>query len=151
MPVRCEVVTQDRLLFEGPVDIVLAPGVQGQLGILPNHAPLLTSLDLGVVRLRYEGRETAFTISGGVMEVRPDVVIVLADVGESVDEIDQDRAEKARARAEELLKRVEGKSPEEYLAAETALRRSKLRLEAVRRYRPSTRRVPRAGPDEGSF
>lgn len=149
MPVRCEVVTQDRLLFEGPADIVLAPGVQGELGILPNHAPLLTSLDLGVLRLRYQGQETAFTISGGVMEVRPDVVIVLADVGESVEDIDQERAEKARARAEELLKRVEGKSPEEYLAAEAALRRSKLRLEAVRRYRPSTRRRPTSGTDEG--
>jgi len=149
MPVRCEVVTQDRLLFEGPADIVLAPGVQGELGILPNHAPLLTSLDLGVLRLRYHGQETAFTISGGVMEVRPDVVIVLADVGESVEDIDQERAEKARARAEELLKRVEGKSPEEYLAAEAALRRSKLRLEAVRRYRHSTRRHPTTGTDEG--
>jgi F-type H+-transporting ATPase subunit epsilon len=149
MPVRCEVVTQDRLLFDGPADLVLAPGVQGELGILPNHAPLLTSLDLGVLRVRYQGQETAFTIAGGVMEVRPDVVIVLADVGESVAEIDLDRAEKARTRAEELLKRVEGKSPEEYLAAEAALRRSKLRLEAAKRFRPPSRRRPTAGAGEG--
>lgn len=149
MTLRCEIVTQDRLLYEGPADLVLAPGVQGQLGILPNHAPLLTSLDLGLLRIRYQGKETVFTIAGGVMEVRPDVVTVLADVGENVAEIDQERAERARERAEAMLHKVASRSSAEYLAAEAALRRSKLRLEATRRFRPAGRKPPPFGSSEG--
>src|SRR3989304_9496965 len=95
----CEIVTQDRGLFSGEVDMVLAPGSEGELGILPHHAPLLTTLALGVLRVRQGGQERAFTIAGGVMEVRPDRVTVLADSGESIDEIDVARAEAARAPA----------------------------------------------------
>jgi F-type H+-transporting ATPase subunit epsilon len=89
MPIHCQIVTQDKLLFEGPADIIVAPGAEGEMGILPNHAPLLTTLDFGVLRVRYEGEEQIFTIAGGFLEVRPDVVTVLADVGERVDEIDE--------------------------------------------------------------
>jgi F-type H+-transporting ATPase subunit epsilon len=134
MPIHCQIVTQDKLLFEGPVDIVVAPGAEGEIGILPNHAPLLTTLDFGVLRIRYHSEEQAFAIAGGFLEVRPDVVTVLADVGERVDEIDEARAQAARARAEELLEKGPPPETDEYLAIEAALRRSKLRLDAARRY-----------------
>jgi F-type H+-transporting ATPase subunit epsilon len=150
MPIRCEIVTQDRLLFEGEVDIVVAPGVDGEMGILPNHAPLLTALDFGILRIRYRDQEQAFAIAGGVMEVRPEMVTVLADVGEDVEEIDETRAEAARRRAEERLKEGRLRDADEYLAIEAALRRSRLRLDAVRRYRARARIRPDRRPSEAS-
>lgn len=142
MPIQCRIVTQDKSLYEGPADLVLAPGTEGELGILPNHAPLLTTLEMGVIRIKHEGEEQIFTITGGILEVRPDIVTVLADLGENVDEIDEARAEAAKARAEQLLKRGPPRDTDEYLAIDAALRRSNLRLDAVRRYRhPSRRRA----------
>jgi len=143
MPIQCEVVSQDRALFSGPADMVIAPGSEGEMGILPNHAPLLTNLNYGFLRVRHGDQEEVFTIAGGVMEVRPTLVTILADVGENVAEIDAGRAEAARARAEELLKKGPPPDADEYLAIEAALRRSNLRLEAVRRYR---RLMPRHTP-----
>lgn len=148
MPIRCEIVTQDKSLFEGPADIVLVPGSEGEMGILPDHAPLLATLGYGVLRVRYQGEEMAFTIAGGIVEVRPDVVTVLADVGEMVEQIDIARAEAAKARAEELLERGPPPDTDEYLAIQAALRRSKIRLDAVRRYRRVRERPSRTMPDE---
>jgi len=142
---RCEIVTQDRGLFSGEVDMVLAPGSEGELGILPHHAPLLTNLTLGVLRVRQGGQERAFTIAGGVMDVRPDRVTVLADSGENIDEIDEARAEAARERAQHMLAEGPAVSDHQMREAEDALRRSKLRLDAVRRYR----RARRPGAGEG--
>jgi len=142
MPIRCEIVTQDKTLFEGEADSVRVPGTDGEMGILPHHAPLLTTLKLGIIEVRHQGEEEILTISGGVMEVRPEIVTILADVGENVDEIDIARAEAARQRAEKFL--AEGPVPDtdEYLRMEAALRLSTLRLEAVRRYgRASHRRT----------
>lgn len=147
MSIRCEIATQDKLLYEGPADIVVAPGIEGEMGVLPKHAPLLTALDFGVLRVRHQGEEYAFTIAGGIMEVRPDMVTVLADVGELVDEIDEQRAREARERAEEMLKKGPPPDTDEYLAIEAALRRSKLRLDAVRRYRRGRARAG-SGPSE---
>ncbi|MBN1264583.1 MAG: ATP synthase F1 subunit epsilon [Anaerolineales bacterium] len=143
MTLRCEIATQDKLLFQGDVDIVVAPTTLGELGILPNHTPLLTKLDYGVLKIRHGGIEELFTVSGGVLEARPDMVIVLADVGEHIDEIDYERAEAARRRAEDLLKQIPSRNTEEYLAVEAALRRSMLRLEAVQRFRRTSRRRSR--------
>ena len=139
MPIRCEIVTQDKSLFEGPADVVIAPGVEGELGILPNHAPLLTNLDFGILRVRHKGEEEVFTIAGGILEVRPDLVTVLADVGESIDEIDITRAEEAKERAERYLKEGPPPDTDEYLRIQAALRRSKLRIEAASRYRRRSR------------
>src|SRR5689334_22793728 len=88
MPIRVEIVSQDRPVFEGDVDIVVAPGEEGEMGILPHHSPLLTTLKPGVLRVRTAGHEEAFAISGGVMEVQPTIVTVLADSAERADEID---------------------------------------------------------------
>jgi len=143
MTLRCEIATQDKLLFEGEVDSVAAPTMKGEIGILPNHTPMLTKLGYGVLKVRKGESEELFTVSGGVLEARPDMVIVLADVGEHIDEIDYERAEAARRRAEELLKKIPSRNTEEYLAIEAALRRSILRLDAVRRFRQARRRPRR--------
>lgn len=141
MPIRCEIVSQDRMVFEGDADIIIAPGIEGEMGILPNHAPLLSNLKYGILRVRSQGREEAFTIAGGILEVTPHLVTVLADAAENVAEIDVARAEAAKRRAEEMLKQGPPPGSDAYLAIEAALRRSNLRLEAAQRYRrarPST-------------
>jgi F-type H+-transporting ATPase subunit epsilon len=135
MPIRCEIVSQDRTVFEGDVDIVVLPGTAGEMGILPNHAPLLTTLNYGIIKVRTKGEEEIFTVAGGVAEVQPDIVTVLADAAENVAEIDLDRAEAARKRAEEVLEKGAPADTDTFLAIEAALRRSNLRLDAVRRYR----------------
>lgn len=152
MPIRCEIVTQDKSLFEGPADAVVAPGVEGELGILPNHAPLLTNLDIGLLRVRYQGEEQIFTIAGGILEVRPDLVTVLANVGESIDEIDLARAEEAKERAERYLEEGPPPDTDEYLRIQAALRRSKLRIEAASRYRRRRSQPPpgQERSDEGA-
>jgi F-type H+-transporting ATPase subunit epsilon len=134
MPIRCEIVSQDRLIFEGDADMVLAPGEAGVMGILPHHAPLLSTLKFGVLTVRYQGDEEHFAIAGGVIEVQPDLVTVLADAAENVKEIDVARAEAARRRAEEILEKGLPPDTDAYLAMEAALKRSGLRLEAARRF-----------------
>jgi F-type H+-transporting ATPase subunit epsilon len=135
VPIRCEIVSQDRQVFSGEADIVVVPGSDGEMGILPQHAPLLSTLKYGVVKVRLQGREDVFTVAGGIVEVQPDCVTVMADAAENVAEIDVARAEAARKRAEEQM--VKGPPPDtdSYLAMEAALKRSNLRLEAVRRFR----------------
>lgn len=145
MPIRCEIVSQDRMVFQGDADMVILPGAQGEMGILPHHAPLLSTLQYGVIRVRQGGEESYFTVSGGVAEVLPDRVTVLADAAENVEEIDTARAEAAKERAEELLRNREiVEDAERYRAIQAALRRSNLRLEASRRYR--RRQQPRRTP-----
>lgn len=143
MTIRCEIVSQDRLVFEGDADIVVLPGTAGEMGILPNHAPLLSTLKMGVIKVRLGDQEELFTTTGGVVEVQPDLVTILADASENVEEIDVARAEAAKKRAEDLL--AEGPPADDidsYLALEAALRRSNLRLEAVKRFRAGRARIP---------
>ncbi|HNN14802.1 MAG TPA: F0F1 ATP synthase subunit epsilon [Anaerolineales bacterium] len=135
MTIRCEIVSQDRTVFTGDVDIVVLPGAGGEMGILPKHAPVLTTLKYGYVRVRKSGKEEVFAVSGGVAEVQPELVTILADAAENVEEIDEARADAARKRAEEILKKGVPADTDAYLAMEAALRRSNLRLDAVRRYR----------------
>jgi len=135
MTIRCEIVSQDRTVFEGDVDIVVLPGAAGEMGILPKHAPVLTTLKYGIIKVRKSGKEELFTVAGGVAEVQPDIVTILADAAENVAEIDIERAEAARVRAEEMLAKGVPPDTDAYLAMEAALRRSNLRLDAVRRYR----------------
>jgi F-type H+-transporting ATPase subunit epsilon len=143
MPIRCEIVSQDRMVFEGDADIVVLPGTDGEMGILPHHAPLLTTLKIGIVKVRYGGKEEIFTVAGGVAEVQPDIVTVLADAAENVEEIDVARAEAARKRAEEILAKGIPTDTDSYLKMEAALRKSHLRLDAVKRYRRASSRPPR--------
>lgn len=147
MPMRCEIVTQDRQLFEGEIDMLVAPGTEGMMGILPNHAPLLTTLNFGELIVRHGDEEEIFVVAGGVMEVQPDAVVVLADAGEHVADIDEERAENARRRAEELLAQGPQPDTDKYLAIQASLRRSELRLSSVRKHRRKTPgiRIERGG------
>jgi F-type H+-transporting ATPase subunit epsilon len=143
MTIRCEIVSQDRTVFTGDVDIVVLPGAAGEMGILPKHAPVLTTLKYGIIKVRKGSDEEVFTVAGGVAEVHPDLVTVLADRAENIQEIDVNRAEAARKRAQEYLaKGVVPTDPDRYLVMEAALRRSNLRLDAVRRYRKGGTRYP---------
>ncbi len=134
MPIHCEIVSQDRIVYQGNPDIVVLPGEGGEMGVLPNHAPLLSVLRFGVIRVRSGGESQYFTVAGGVVEVQPDQVTVLADAAENVQEINLQRAEEARKRAEELLKEGVGKDTDSYLQIQAALKRSNLRLDAARRF-----------------
>lgn len=142
MPIQVEIVSQDRMVYKGEADLVLIPGVEGEFGVLPNHSPLLSTMQLGVLKVRSQGEEREFTITGGIVEVQPDIVNVLADAAENVEEIDVARAEAARERAERLL-HDKGKAldAQTYLALQAALRRSNLRLEAVKKYRKIRRQT----------
>jgi F-type H+-transporting ATPase subunit epsilon len=139
MPIRCEVVSQDRIVFQGDVDIVNLPGMDGDMGILPNHSPVLALLRFGVISIKTKTDEQFFTVAGGVAEVQPDQVTILADAAENVDEIDIERAESARKRAEEALAKTPQTQTDEYLAIQAAMRRSNLRLDAARRFRNQKR------------
>jgi len=137
---RLEIVTAERVVFSDDVDVVVAPGVEGQLGILPHHAPLMSMLLPGELRVRKGGEELYLAIAGGFLEVRPDRVIVLADAAERAEEIDIARAEAAKHRAEEQLKT---RPPELDMAqAEAALHRAIARLQVGQR----TKRRPGAPP-----
>jgi F-type H+-transporting ATPase subunit epsilon len=130
--IKLDFVSQDHRVFAGEVQEVIAPGVEGQLAILPKHAPLMTVLSPGEVVVRREGEEALFfAVSGGWMEVRPDKVTILARTAERSDEIDLQRAEAARARATELL--AQGVPHEERPSLDLALKRSQIRLKVARR------------------
>lgn len=139
MTIKCDIVSQDRLVFSGEADFVLIPGMDGQMGILPKHAPVLTALNYGIITVRLKGHEEHFTVAGGIAEVLPDKVSVLADAAENVEEIDIERASKARERAEEYLKLMTTADADRYLRVSTALKRSNLRLQAAQKYRKLTK------------
>jgi F-type H+-transporting ATPase subunit epsilon len=134
---RLEIITAERQVFADDVNAVIAPGIEGELGILPHHAPLMTMLKPGELLIRKDSNETYMVVSGGFLEIRPDKVIVLADACERAEEIDITRAEEAKHRAEERLKTH---PPGLDMArAQAALLRSLVRLRvAERRRRKST-------------
>ncbi|MBI3161528.1 MAG: ATP synthase F1 subunit epsilon [Chloroflexi bacterium] len=138
MTIRCEIVSQDRTVFAGDVDIVVLPGAGGEMGVLPKHAPVLTTLKYGIVKVRKGGKEELFVVAGGVAEVQPDIVTILADRGsENIYDIDVDRAEAAKKRAQEYFSKNPPADTDRYLIMEAALRRANLRLDVVKRYRKS--------------
>jgi F-type H+-transporting ATPase subunit epsilon len=130
---KLEVITAERQVLSDDVNTVVAPGVDGELGILPHHAPLITMLKPGEILIRKDGQETYLFVSGGFLEVRPDKIIILADACERCEEIDIERAEAAKRRAEERLKTH---PPDVDLArAQAALLRSLVRLKVAERIR----------------
>ncbi len=129
--IKLEITTAERLVFAEDVNMVIAPGIEGQLGILPHHTPLMTMLMPGELIARKGGQEFSMCITGGFLEVRPDKVVVLADACERAEEIDAERAEEARKRAEERLK---SHAPEIDIArAQAALQRSLIRIKVAER------------------
>src|SRR5262245_56773185 len=109
MPLTLQIITPERVVFEeGGVDSVTLPGIMGQLTVLPRHAPLMTALQPGELILRKSGDEVDIAVSGGFLEVRDDKVTVLADTAERSEEIDAERAERARREAQEQLANRQG-------------------------------------------
>jgi F-type H+-transporting ATPase subunit epsilon len=105
------------------------------MGILPGHAPLLSTLELGVIRVKNGDEEEVFTVTGGFIEVQPDIVTIMADAAEHVDDIDVKRAEEAMERAKDLLTSKHPVDLETTLRIEAALKRSSLRLKSAEQYR----------------
>lgn len=125
MPIHVEVVTQEKRVFEEPeADIIIIPGSEGEMGVLPHHAPVLTTLGFGELVIRKGNAEERFAIYGGVVDIRPDKVVVLADLAESSFELDIEAIDKARERAAQMM--AEGIPEEENRAAALALRRAEL-------------------------
>lgn len=140
MTIHLDIVTIERVVVSEDVDYVSAPGIDGVLGILPQHEPLLTALSIGELHYRKGSDNYSFAIGGGFMEVRPDKVTVLADAAESADEIDERRAEEARKRAQELMAQKDQTGVDVAQAAliEQSFRRAELRLKVARRRRGGT-------------
>ena len=140
-----EVVTGERVVYaEEDVDMVVAPGAEGSLGILPKHAPLFSLLAAGEMRIKKAGREQALVVFGGFLEVANNRVLVLADTAERVEEIDIQRAEEARQRAEARLTQ-RGEGGVDLALAEASMQRAAVRLRVAQR-RQSGRARP--GPTD---
>jgi F-type H+-transporting ATPase subunit epsilon len=140
MPLLLEIVTPERLAFSEEVDSVQVPGIDGELGILPHHTPLLSALGVGELRIRRGGVDESFAIVGGFVQVRPDKVVVMAETADLASEIDLEKAEEARREAERAL---EGGYHEgaDLAAARAALQHALLRIRvAERRHREGRRR-----------
>jgi F-type H+-transporting ATPase subunit epsilon len=137
MPIKVDIVTRDRRLISDEVDMVTLPGASGQMGILRGHAPLLSTLEIGEVIL-HKGTDVRYiAIGGGVAEVRPDKVTVLAESAEHAEEIDEGRAAAARERARQSM--IDNPPGEHKVMIEAAYRRSTLRLRVARRHQGRTR------------
>jgi F-type H+-transporting ATPase subunit epsilon len=142
MPIQVDIVTRDRRLVSDVVDMITLPGTAGQMGVLRGHAPLLSTLEIGEIAL-HKGNDVQYiAIGGGVVEVRPDKVIVLAESAERAEEIDEARATAALDRARQSLE--ENPPRDRKLVIEAALQRSTLRLKVARRR--ATGRASRPGP-----
>jgi F-type H+-transporting ATPase subunit epsilon len=150
MPLRVQIVTAEREVFaEDAVDMVVAPGAEGVVGILPRHAPLLTTLLPGVVRIKRGGAEESMAVGGGFLQVARDQVLILADTAERADEIDEARAEEGRRRAREnLTESVRGGQRLQAESARFALRREEVRIQVARRRRGPERRGPGPGASD---
>ena len=139
MPIQLEIVTPERLVYEDEVDSVNVPGIEGELGILPHHAPLLSILGFGELRIRKGGAEESFAIVGGFLQVRPDKVVVMAETADLAAEIDLEKAQEARREAERALETGYSEGAD-LSAARAALQTALMRIRvAERRHREGPR------------
>jgi F-type H+-transporting ATPase subunit epsilon len=139
VPLHLEIVTPERLAYEDDVDLVVVPGIEGELGILPHHAPLITTLGVGELRIRKGGAEESFAIIGGFLQVRPDKVVVMAETADLASDIDLERAQQARREAERALETA-ANEPADLAAARASLQQALLRIRvAERRHREGPR------------
>lgn len=142
MPLLLEIVTPERLAYSEQVDEVVVPGSEGELGILPHHAPLLAILGVGELRIKKAATEESFAIAGGFVQVRPDKVVVMAEMADMASEIDLERAHEARREAERAIETGFHEGAD-LVAARAALQTALLRIRvAERRHREGPRRRP---------
>ena len=139
MPLQLEIVTPERLAYSDTVDSVQLPGSEGELGVLPHHAPLVSTLGVGELRIRKGGTEESFAIVGGFLQVRPDRVVVLAETADLASDIDLEKAQEARREAERALESGYHEGVD-LAAARAALQQALLRIRvAERRHREGPR------------
>ena len=131
---RLEIITAESQVYADDVEMVVAPGIEGQLGILAHHAPLMTALQPGEILIRKDGEDSYLAVTGGFMEVIGNTVTILADACERSEEIDEDRAQAAVERARERQSQQSSDLQLERVAV--ALRRAQVRLNVARRRRP---------------
>jgi F-type H+-transporting ATPase subunit epsilon len=147
MPISVEIVTQEKVIFSEPAaDMVIIPGSEGEMGILPHHAPVLTTLAYGELIVRKGRAQESFAVYGGVVDIRPDRVVVLADLAESSYEIDAAAVEAARERAAQMME--QGVPAEQNREAALALRRAELALKVQRKAQSRGSAVMRIVEDE---
>jgi F-type H+-transporting ATPase subunit epsilon len=140
MPLQLEIVTPERLAYSDEVDSVQLPGSEGELGVLPRHAPLISTLGVGELRIRKGGAEESFAIVGGFLQVRPDKVVVMAETADMASEIDLEKAKEARRQAEAALESGFHEGAD-LSAARAALQQALIRIRvAERRHREGPRR-----------
>lgn len=140
MPLLLEIVTPERLAYSNTVDSVQLPGSEGELGVLPHHAPLVATLGIGELRIRKGGEEEAFAIVGGFLQVRPDKVVVMAETADLASEIDLERAMEAKREAERALEGAAHIDAVDLSAARANLQQALLRIRvAERRHREGPR------------
>jgi F-type H+-transporting ATPase subunit epsilon len=139
MPLKLDIVTPEKLAYSDEVDAVVLPGSEGELGVLPHHAPLISTLGAGELRLRKGGAEESFAIIGGFLQVLPDKVVVMAETADMASEIDVEKAHEARRQAEQALEGgfVEGA---DLAAARAALQTALLRIRVAERRQHEGRR-----------
>ncbi|HXS71609.1 MAG TPA: F0F1 ATP synthase subunit epsilon [Patescibacteria group bacterium] len=139
MPLQLEIVTPERQVYSDTVDSVQLPGSEGELGVLPHHAPLVSTLGVGELRFRKDGTEESFAIVGGFLQVRPDRVVVLAETADLASDIDLEKAQEARREAERALESGFHEGAD-LSAARAQLQQALLRIRvAERRYREGPR------------
>ena len=139
MPLLLEIVTPEREAYSEEVDAVFCPGIEGEIGVLPHHAPLLSMLGVGELRIRKGGDEEYFAIAGGFVQVRPDKVVVMAELADLSSEIDLEAAEEARNEAERAIQQGFDE-PADLARARAAMDRALLRIRvAERRHREGRR------------
>jgi F-type H+-transporting ATPase subunit epsilon len=142
VPLLLEIVTPERQAYSDMVDAVVCPGTEGEIGVLPHHAPLLSTLGLGELRIRKGAEVESFAIAGGFLQVRPDKVVVMAELADLASEIDLEAAEAARREAERALEQG-FEEPADLARARAAMERALLRIRvAERRHREGPRRRP---------
>lgn len=131
---KFEITTPERTVYSDTVDEVILPTLNGEIGILPNHIPLVSVIKPGEIRIKKGSEESSLAVSGGFIEVQPNKVIVLADTAERAEDIDEARAEEARRRAEDMAKekRVDAR---EFAAISAKIEKELSRLKVVRRIR----------------
>jgi F-type H+-transporting ATPase subunit epsilon len=139
MPIQLDIVTPERLAFSEEVDAVTVPGSEGELGILPHHAPLVSTLGVGELRIRKGTIEEAFAIFGGFLQVLPNKVIVLAETADMASEIDLEKAQEARREAEQALESGYHEGAD-LSAARAELARALIRIRVAARHHEGSRR-----------
>ena len=144
MPLAVEIVTAERSVLSDTADMVVAPSAEGVVGVLPRHAPMIALLKPGELRLKKGSEELALAVAGGIMQVEPHRVIVLADAAERAEEVDEARAREALERAQQRMAEVKEKA--DLASLQAAVQRATVRLRVVERRRRGRHGVETATP-----